>query len=108
MGCTDEPNKQGPARRTEATFNDDENRPEKDIKVVNYQDFVNLFMKETAETNLGHAVKNVVVTVPAYFDDSQRQAIKDAGAISSLDVLRIINESKTAPQHRDAQGLKLL
>ena len=63
-------------------------------------------MKETAETQLGHVVKNVVVTVPAYFDDSQRQAIKDAGAIPGLNVLRIINESKTAPQHRDAQGPK--
>ena len=68
VGCTDESNKQGPARRTEATFNDDENRP----KVVNYQDFVNLFMKDSAETYLGHEVGNVVVRVPAYFDDSQR------------------------------------
>ena len=38
VGYTDEPNKQGPAGRTEATFNDEENRPEKDTKVVNYQD----------------------------------------------------------------------
>ena len=96
VGYTDEPNKQGPARRTEATFNDDENRPEKDTKVVNYQDFVNLFMKETAETYLGHVVKNVVVTVPAYFDDSQHQAIKDASAIPGLNVLRIINKPETA------------
>ena len=88
VGCTDEPNDQGPARRSEATFNDDENRPQ----VVSYQDFVNLFMKETAETYLGHEVRNVVVSVPAYFDNSQHQAIKDAGAISGLNVLRIINE----------------
>ena len=96
MGCTDKSNKQGPARRTEATFNDDENRP----KVVKYQDFVNLFMKDTAETYLGHEVRNVVVSVPAYFDDSQRQAIKDAGAISGLNVLRIINEPKAVMKSR--------
>uniref|UniRef100_A0A1A9VR19 Uncharacterized protein n=1 Tax=Glossina austeni TaxID=7395 RepID=A0A1A9VR19_GLOAU len=49
-------------------------------------------MKETAEAYLGHAVKDAVVTVPAYFNDSQRQATKDAGAIAGLNVLRIINE----------------
>ena len=91
---------QGPARRTEANFNDDENRPEKDTKVVSYRDFVRFFMKETAETYLGHEVRNVVVSVPAYFDDSQRQAIKDAGAISGLNVLRIINEPKAAMKPR--------
>ena len=53
-------------------------------------------MKKSAETHLGHVVKNVVVSVPAYFDDSQRQAIKDAGAISGLNVLRIINEPEAA------------
>ena len=100
VGCTDESNKQGPARRTEATFNDDENRPEKDTKVVNYRDFVSFFMKDTAETYLGHEVRNVVVSVPAYFDDSQHQAIKDAGAISGLNVLRIINEPKAATKPR--------
>ena len=96
MGYTDESNEQGPARRTEATFNDDENRPEKDTKVVNYRDFVNLFMKETAETYLGHEVGNIVVRVLAYFDDSQRQAIRDASAISGLNVCRVINESEPA------------
>ena len=55
---------------------------------------------ETAETQLGHVVKNVVVTVPAYFDDSQRQAIKDAGAIPGLNILRIINEPKAATKLR--------
>ena len=127
-GCSDEPNNQGPARRIEATFNedtfedrcyfnvnhtvegchcnegipggsnfnDDENRPQ----VVSYRDFVNLFMKETAETYLGHEVRNVVVSVPAYFDDSQRQAIKDAGAISGLNVLRIINEPEAPTKPR--------
>ena len=53
-------------------------------------------MKETAEAYLGHAVKDAVVTVPAYFNDSQRQAIKDAGVISGLNVLRIINEPTAA------------
>ena len=49
-------------------------------------------MKETAESYLGQTVNNAVVTVPAYFNDSQRQATKDAGTISGLNVLRIINE----------------
>ena len=48
-------------------------------------------MKETAETYLGETLKNAVITVPAYFNDSQRQATKDAGAIAGLNVLRIIN-----------------
>ena len=50
-------------------------------------------MKETAEAYLGHDVKDAVVTVPAYFNDSQHQATKDTGVISGLNVLRIINES---------------
>jgi len=53
-------------------------------------------MKETAEAYLGHAVKNAVITVPAYFNDAQRQATKDAGIISGLNVLRIINEPTAA------------
>jgi len=53
-------------------------------------------MKETAEAYLGHAVKNAVITVPAYFNDAQRQATKDAGMISGLNVLRIINEPTAA------------
>jgi len=53
-------------------------------------------MKETAEGYLGHDVKDAVVTVPAYFNDSQRQATKDAGVISGLNVLRIINEPTAA------------
>jgi heat shock protein 1/8 len=53
-------------------------------------------MKETAETFLGEVVTNAVVTVPAYFNDSQRQATKDAGAIAGLNVLRIINEPTAA------------
>jgi heat shock 70kDa protein 1/2/6/8 len=53
-------------------------------------------MKETAESYLGTTVQNAVVTVPAYFNDSQRQATKDAGTISGLNVLRIINEPTAA------------
>jgi len=53
-------------------------------------------MKETAEAYLGTSVKNAVVTVPAYFNDSQRQATKDAGKISGLNVLRVINEPTAA------------
>src|SRR2546425_78395 len=49
-------------------------------------------MKQTAEDYLGHKVEKAVITVPAYFNDSQRQATKDAGKISGLDVVRIINE----------------
>jgi heat shock 70kDa protein 1/2/6/8 len=53
-------------------------------------------MKETAEAYLGKPVKKVVITVPAYFNDSQRQATKDAGVIAGLEVLRIINEPTAA------------
>merc|ERR1711902_109634 len=53
-------------------------------------------MKETAEAYLGSEVKDAVVTVPAYFNDSQRQATKDAGVIAGLHVLRIINEPTAA------------
>jgi len=53
-------------------------------------------MKETAEAHLGHAVRDAVVTVPAYFNDSQRQATKDAGVIAGLNILRIINEPTAA------------
>ncbi|KAJ9545035.1 hypothetical protein OSB04_024742 [Centaurea solstitialis] len=53
-------------------------------------------MKETAEAYLGKAVKNAVITVPAYFNDSQRQATKDAGTIAGLNVIRLINEPTAA------------
>ncbi|XP_069098643.1 heat shock 70 kDa protein-like [Pleurodeles waltl] len=53
-------------------------------------------MKETAEAYLGHPVSNAVITVPAYFNDSQRQATKDAGVIAGLNVLRIVNEPAAA------------
>lgn len=53
-------------------------------------------MKKTAEDYLGHSVTQAVITVPAYFNDSQRQATKDAGKIAGLEVLRIINEPTAA------------
>jgi L1 cell adhesion molecule like protein len=53
-------------------------------------------MRETAEAFLGSQVKNAVITVPAYFNDNQRQATKDAGSISGMNVLRIINEPTAA------------
>lgn len=53
-------------------------------------------MKQTAEAYLGSEVRDAVITVPAYFNDSQRQATKDAGVIAGLNVLRIINEPTAA------------
>merc|ERR1712183_349698 len=53
-------------------------------------------MKDVAESYLGKEIKNAVITVPAYFNDSQRQATKDAGAIAAMNVLRIINEPTAA------------
>ena len=60
-------------------------------------------MRETAEAHLGHECKDAVVTVPAYFNDSQRQATKDAGKIAGLNVHRIVNEPTAAAL---AYGLK--
>jgi len=53
-------------------------------------------LKETVEAYTGHPLKKVVITVPAYFNDAQRQATKDAGSIAGLEVLRIINEPTSA------------
>lgn len=58
--------------------------------------YVLSYLKETAEAYLGKPVTDAVITVPAYFDNSQRQATKDAGAIAGLNVLRIINEPTAA------------
>ncbi|MBM3557758.1 MAG: molecular chaperone DnaK, partial [Alphaproteobacteria bacterium] len=58
--------------------------------------FILMKMKEAAESFLGHEVKEAVITVPAYFNDAQRQATKDAGRIAGLDVKRIINEPTAA------------
>jgi molecular chaperone DnaK len=67
-------------------------------------------MKETAESYLGEKVTQAVITVPAYFNDSQRQATKDAGKIAGLDVLRIINEPTAAAlaYGLDKQGTKTI
>ncbi|MBI5267084.1 MAG: Hsp70 family protein, partial [candidate division Zixibacteria bacterium] len=54
------------------------------------------YLKKSAESYLGHEVTQAVITVPAYFNDSQRQATKDAGRIAGLEVLRIINEPTAA------------
>merc|ERR1712176_558961 len=68
----------------------------KTFKAEEISSMVLIKMKEIAEAYLGKEVKNAVVTVPAYFNDSQRQATKDAGSISGLNVLRIINEPTAA------------
>ncbi|CAO2609088.1 Heat shock 70 kDa protein 1-like [Lemmus lemmus] len=70
-----------------------------DMKLWPFQEISSMVltkMKETAEAFLGHNVTNAVITVPAYFNDSQRQATKDAGVIAGLNVLRIINEPTAA------------
>jgi heat shock protein 1/8 len=69
---------------------------QKQFKAEEISSMVLSKMKEIAEAYLAKEVKNAVVTVPAYFNDSQRQATKDAGAISGLNVLRIINEPTAA------------
>merc|ERR1712038_1105824 len=68
----------------------------KKFKAEEISSMVLVKMKEIAEAYLGKEVNNAVVTVPAYFNDSQRQATKDAGVISGLNVLRIINEPTAA------------
>merc|ERR1712144_151496 len=69
---------------------------EKTFSAEEISSMVLIKMKETAEAFVGKDVKDVVVTVPAYFNDSQRQATKDAGAIAGLNVLRVINEPTAA------------
>ena len=69
---------------------------EKKFQAEEISSMVLIKMKEIAETYLGKPVKNAVITVPAYFNDSQRQSTKDAGVISGLNVQRIINEPTAA------------
>ncbi|KAK2975084.1 hypothetical protein RJ640_001395 [Escallonia rubra] len=69
---------------------------EKQVAPEEVSSMVLVKMRETAEVFLGSNIKNAVVTVPAYFTDSQRQATKDAGAIAGLNVTRIINEPTAA------------
>ncbi|KAL5726376.1 hypothetical protein ACHQM5_009423 [Ranunculus cassubicifolius] len=69
---------------------------EKQFPAEEISSMVLIKMREIAEAYLGTSVKNAVITVPAYFNDSQRQATKDAGAIAGLNVLRIINEPTAA------------
>jgi heat shock 70kDa protein 1/2/6/8 len=69
---------------------------EKQFAAEEISSMVLIKMKEIAEAYLGSTIKNAVVTVPAYFNDSQRQATKDAGVIAGLNVMRIINEPTAA------------
>jgi heat shock 70kDa protein 1/2/6/8 len=69
---------------------------EKEFHPEEISSMVLIKMKEIAESYVGEEIKDVVITVPAYFNDSQRQATKDAGMISGLNVLRIINEPTAA------------
>lgn len=69
---------------------------EKQFAAEEISSMVLIKMREIAEAYLGSTIKNAVVTVPAYFNDSQRQATKDAGVIAGLNVMRIINEPTAA------------
>ena len=69
---------------------------DKDYSPSQISAFILQKMKETAESYLGHKVTQAVLTVPAYFNDAQRQATKDAGKIAGLEILRIINEPTAA------------
>ena len=86
--------KSGPAEKPLICANYKEE--EKEFSPEEISSMVLIKMKEIAEAYLGRSVANAVITVPAYFNDAQRQATKDAGAIAGLNVLRIINEPTAA------------
>jgi len=101
MGCTCDELKTELNRVPYKVICDEKNRPFVDIDGTRYSPpeisaMVLQKMKQTAEDYLGQPVTQAVVTVPAYFNDSQRQATKDAGKIAGLDVLRILNEPTAA------------
>ena len=82
--------KMGPAEKVHInSVNKDFTPQEISAKILSY-------MKKYAEENIGHKIEKAVITVPAYFNDAQRQATKDAGQIAGLDVVRIINEPTAA------------
>ncbi|GBM05006.1 Heat shock cognate protein [Araneus ventricosus] len=102
---SDDPVIQSDMRRWPFTVIDDNGKPKVQVefkkrKKTFYPEEISSMvltkMKETAENYLGKAVTSAVVTVPAYFNDSQRQATKDAGKIAGLNVLRVINEPTAA------------
>ncbi len=101
MGCTCDELKVEIGRYPFKVVCDEKNRPFVEIDKDKYSPpeisaMVLQKMKQTAEDYLGHPVTQAVVTVPAYFNDSQRQATKDAGKIAGLEVLRILNEPTAA------------
>jgi molecular chaperone DnaK len=101
MGCTCDELKTELGRVPYKVICDERNRPFVDIDGTRYSPpeisaMVLQKMKQTAEDYLGQPVTKAVVTVPAYFNDSQRQATKDAGKIAGLEVLRILNEPTAA------------
>merc|ERR1712149_78487 len=101
----DDPTVQADMKHWPFTVVDEGSRPKLEVEYKNEtkrftpeecSSMILVKMKETAEAYLGTEVKDAVVTVPAYFNDSQRQATKDAGVIAGLNVLRIINEPTAA------------
>lgn len=86
----------GTNNKPNVVVNVGENKTPKSFTAEEISAMVLTKMKETAEAYLGKEVKNAVVTVPAYFNDAQRQATKDAGTIAGLNVMRIINEPTAA------------